>query len=287
MRCLLHDAGLGGAVAALHVGGTALQGGQGDLHILVDLLHRGGAHGHHVAGTQGGEGEGDAHKGRAAAGGHGLDGHHGLLGAPDDLVHVFDLHLHQKAHAVVELDVGFHVVLVQVGVDDQLGHVGGQAGQHAPLADHVGVVGQAVQDLLVLVDQLLGGLVVDEAKVAAAGLGLVEGGLGLFAALGAVVHTGGGGVDADDALARVVLGLLDGVKGVGHIAQGAHDGVDAVLQIGLEDGGHGVQVAVALDDLLVRRGAGVGIAEDPVGADQQAGQGNAAHHGSGKGLRHG
>ena len=50
---------------------------------------------------------------------------------------------YEKAHAVEDLDVGLYVVAVFVGVDDELGHVGGQAGDEACVPDHLGVVVQA------------------------------------------------------------------------------------------------------------------------------------------------
>ena len=58
----------------------------------------------------------------------------------DYLVYGLHLDLHQKAHAVVYLYVGLHVVIVQVAVDYELRHVRGEAGDQLRLADHVGVV---------------------------------------------------------------------------------------------------------------------------------------------------
>ena len=200
----------------------------------------------------------------------------------DDGGHGLDLRLHEEAHAVEDLDVGLYVVAVFVGVDDELGHVGGQAGDEACVPDHLGVVVQAADLPQVFVYQLLGAGVVDEAESgppAGRGLYLV---LRLPAALGGVVHVQVGGVDADDLPTQLLLGLVQGADQVGGIAQGRHDGVYPMAEVGLQHGLEGLGAVIAAADHLVGGGAGVAPSQQPVGADEQTGEGDPSHGGAGK-----
>lgn len=151
-------------MAAFDEGLSAFDGGACDFDVLAGFGGGEAAAGDHVAVAEDGEVEGESDEGCGASGGHGLDGHDGLLGGADELVDGLDLDLHEEAEAVEDLDVGLDVVAVEVAVGDEFGHMCGESGDESLVSDHGEVVGESWDLPEVLVDELFGGGVVDEAE---------------------------------------------------------------------------------------------------------------------------
>ena len=123
---------------------------------------------------------------------------------------------------------------------------------------------------------------VDQAKVRAR-LGAAADLLLRFGAGGGVVvHIDGGRIDADDALAEFLLRVVQRVHQRLRGGDGGHQRVDAVFGKRADDVAHGFCVAVPLENHVVHRVRLVAEAQQPVGADQHARQGKAAHLRAGK-----
>lgn len=262
-----------------------LEGGARDFDIFAGFAGVEAADGDHIAGADGGPREVETDEGGAATGGHGLDGHDGAARIPDGLVDVLDFDLHEEAHAVVDLDVGLDIVVVLVGVDDELGHVGGEAGVHAVVADHFEVIREAIHGALVLVDELLDGRVVQQAERGAELGGLADGGFGLAASGVVIIDIDDGGIHEDELFPGLVFGHVDGLHELGAAvasAEGGHDRVDAILEVDLEEGGRVGGVGMAIANHLIGGGSGVTITENPVGSDDHAGERNTTYGSAGE-----
>ena len=102
-------------MAAFDEGLSAFDGGACDFDVLAGFGGGEAAAGDHVAVAEDGEVEGESDEGCGASGGHGLDGHDGLLGGADELVDGLDLDLHEEAAAIEKainavLDGGYRTV---------------------------------------------------------------------------------------------------------------------------------------------------------------------------------
>jgi hypothetical protein len=78
---------------------------------------------------------------------------------------------------------------------------------------------------------------------------------------------------------RPILGFFNGIPEQRH--RHAHDHIDSGVQENRDDVSHVFRGLVAFDEIILGP-AGMGIAKKPISADNEAGQGNTAHHGSRK-----
>ena len=113
------------ALAAGKLRRAALQGGKGDFQILPRLLLCKAAHGNHIAVAQCRPGKIQPDKGSTPPGRHGFNCHDRLFRSMNNGMNRFNFHLHQKAHAIVYLDVSFHIIPLRVAINYQFRHMGG------------------------------------------------------------------------------------------------------------------------------------------------------------------
>jgi hypothetical protein len=269
----------------LEIDGFPLQYAERQVDDFTRLVGADGADGDHVLGAERAPDEVEALEGADLAGGERLDGHNRLARVADDPRDPVDLDLHQEAHRVIERNIGFDIDPRFVGVDEGFGHVRAEAGDHAALPDF-GEQGLDVPDFAgTAIDQRVGGALVGETESRPEfELGIENGvDLAFVESPGGDVFVDGeeGGGDDESLDAGAVLGFPDGI-GEGLKIDQAHDGIDAGLEKDLEDIGDGVALADVLLDVGILGGGRMAEAEKPIGADDQAGDGDATDCGAGK-----
>ena len=136
--------------------------------------------------------------------------------------------------------------------------------------------------MAVLVDQLLGAAVVQEAERRAGLRAAAHGLLGLTPVSRAVADIQDRRVDDDHLFAGALLGQPDRVLHARLLLQHAHDRIHAMGEEGLKQRHAALAVVIAPLDLVIGRGRGMAPAEDPVGTDDHAGERNARHLGPGE-----
>lgn len=146
------------------IGETALEGCEGDFDVLMDLGCGCCSYRDHVAVANHAPVEIQSDKRSGAAGGKRLDCHNRLFGVIYDPCDAFDLYLHQKSHAVENLDIRFDIIAVCIAVKNRLRHMGGETRKQPRIAYHRKIVGQADDFPEIFIYQLLHAGMVDKAE---------------------------------------------------------------------------------------------------------------------------
>ena len=161
-----------------------------------------------------------------------------------------------------------------VGVDDRLGHVGAQAGNHAALADHLADTVHVADASFAAVEQGVGaGLVWQDERRPDGGVAIENAGVGVEVFLRIAEFECRHG-DGGDLSAGAVLGVLDGVEQLGPLVDHAVDGVEPGRGEDLQDVRDPLARLVVLQELVLRRRL-VAEAHKPVDARQHTRQRNA------------
>ena len=147
-----------------------------------------------------------------------------------------------------------------------------QAWDHPVLADHVQVVRKPVHGALVLVDQLFGGAVMDQADLAPPLRAVADHLLRLGAVGRGIAHIDDGRIDLDHMLSRGVLSHADAVHQGILAAERGHHGINVIGEIGFHNLRKGFRrLKPVLDHAVLGHGP-VAPAQEPVGAHDESWQ---------------
>jgi len=151
----------------------------------------------------------------------------------------------------------------------------GEPRNHPAFADHLGVLVEVTDLHRHPVDKRVGDRLVGHAEGRVECLALIKDALRLHLRWPAGHDIEVGREDADQVLARTLLGFLDRLLELGR--HRSHHRIDAILEERGQDLGHAVAVLICLDELVLCR-TGVRVAQEPVRSNEKPGQRHAANH---------